>query len=84
MEGLERELSKGDQGGAVPRGAFHRRQATADVIRSIGDGMLLHQCDAHAMIIAANSGDQLEVVLALDGGEATTIHSARRSPDASR
>jgi hypothetical protein len=36
---------------------FHRRQATPDVIRSIGDGMLLHQCDAHAIIIAVKSGD---------------------------
>jgi hypothetical protein len=52
VEGLERELSKGDQVGAVTCGALHRCQATAHVIRSIGDGMLLHQRDAHAMIIA--------------------------------
>jgi hypothetical protein len=56
-----------------------------DVVGPVGDGMLLHERDAHRTIIAANVDVQWNEVLALpEGGEATTIHSARRSPALSR
>src|SRR5206468_10292606 len=50
---LERELSKSDELCAATRGAFHRREAAADVVRFVGSGMLLDERDPHAAIIAA-------------------------------
>lgn len=81
MKRFERELGKRNHARTIPGGAFHRLQSSPDVVGLVRDRMLLHERQAHGHIIIANESYE---DLTLWEGDATTIHSARRTPSASR